>query len=522
MTDQLLLIDLSSLAHPIWHMSGKEPDPNHVSTQVVARVRALASAHPHAAVCCDAGKSFRCDIDPSYKANRPESLAPLQHQITLAAEALKSDGFPVWRVPGFEADDLIASAAHQCLLIPDTTVLIASADKDLLQLVNDRVTAKSLTNGAILDEAAVIEKFKVRPDQMLDYLSLVGDVSDNVKGAAGIGGVRAAALLKEFDSLDGVYMAIDAGATPTITPAQRTSLQEFRWRRATVRALIALRSDVEIPFAEVAAERVPVEVAMDAALNDNGENGESAQYFYDAQRTSQMAPERELTQEQATDALGDAARKVSERIQPSEIEQRILDAATAGAVAGRAAERMRFEPRTELVASAPVSWDQQLEPRTMQDAITLAKHMHDSRLFSAYGTAQAVLSTILAGRELGMPAMASLRAFHIIEGKPQLSADSIAALVLKSGKAKYFKPVERSATAATFRTLRIGEDEEPFTFIYTLEEARQAWKRDQKAWDASGWGKNPADMLVARCKAKLARLVYPDVVAGLYDPSEVE
>ena len=100
--------------------------------------------------------------------------------------------------------------------------------------------------------------------------------------------------------------------------------------------------------------------------------------------------------------------------------------------------------------------------------------------------------------------------------------DLIAGQVLSSSKAKYFKPVSRSATSATFKTLRVGEDEEPFELTYTIEEARLAWKKDQKAWDASGWGKNPADMLVARCKSKLARLVYPDVVSGLYAPEEVE
>ena len=77
-------------------------------------MRLLAADHPHTAICCDSPSSFRKELDPTYKANRPPAEAPLHHQIDLACEALAADGFPVWRVPGFEGDDLIASAVH-CL-----------------------------------------------------------------------------------------------------------------------------------------------------------------------------------------------------------------------------------------------------------------------------------------------------------------------------------------------------------------------------------------------------------------------
>ena len=83
------------------------------------------------------------------------------------------------------------------------------------------------------------------------------------------------------------------------------------------------------------------------------------------------------------------------------------------------------------VEPAPAEWDRCLEPRCMEDAVRLAQRMHDSRMFSAYGTPQAVLSTVLLGRELGMPAMAALRSVHVIEGKHSLSADLMVALVLE-------------------------------------------------------------------------------------------
>ena len=93
----------------------------------------------------------------------------------------------------------------------------------------------------------------------------------------------------------------------------------------------------------------------------------------------------------------------------------------------------------EVVEPAPPEWERGLEPRSMDDARQLAKWMHESRMFSAYGTPQAVLSTMLLGRELGMPAMAALRSVHVIEGKHSLSADLMVALVLKSGMAEYFQ-----------------------------------------------------------------------------------
>ena len=95
---------------------------------------------------------------------------------------------------------------------------------------------------------------------------------------------------------------------------------------------------------------------------------------------------------------------------------------------------------------APAEWERGLEPRTMNEACLLAKRMHESRMFSAYGTPQAVLSTVLLGRELGMPAMASLRSVHVIEGKHSLSADLMVALVLKSGLAEYFQMLESTDT----------------------------------------------------------------------------
>lgn len=476
---EVVLIDLSSIAYPIWHMSQADPDPNKACQSIVARVRALANDHPHVAICCDSGRSFRHDVSGAYKANRPEHEATLHHQITLAKEQLAGDGFPIWSVRSFEADDLIATATITALGEPDVTVLIVSADKDLLQLVSPRVKAKSVRDGSILDAAAVADKFGVQPGQIRDYLTLVGDKSDNIRGAAGIGEKKAAALLATFGSLDAVYAGL-ADGTAAVADSIRKSLLDFQPHLETTRQLVTLRTDVDLPFDEIAAARVPKEIATFTPMEEDAD----------------MEPE--------TPAFA----MTTENQPPAEVP-----APTGLTLASSVPE----------VFSAPAEWERQLDPRSLKDARIVAKDLFESRMFSAYGMPQGVLSTIMVGRELGLPAMASLRSIHVIEGKHSLAASLMVALVLKSGLAEYFEPIAFSADEATYETHRKGA-RNPVRLTHTLAMAQQAWPK-KKDWDlafqASGWGRNPTDMLVARATSRLARMVYPDLLAGLYTPEEL-
>jgi hypothetical protein len=177
--------------------------------------------------------------------------------------------------------------------------------------------------------------------------------------------------------------------------------------------------------------------------------------------------------------------------------------------------------REAEVLPAPAEWERGLDPRSMREARILSQDMAASRMFSAYGNPQAVLSTVMLGRELGLPAMASLRSVHIIEGKHTLAASLMVAIVLKSGLAEYFEPLSFSETEATYETKRKGA-RNPITLTHTIEMARKAWKKDENAWNKSGWGTVPTDMLVARATARLARMVYPDILAGLYTPEELD
>ena len=483
---EIVLIDLSSIAYPIYLTTQADPDPNKASQQIVARVRDLVNGHPHAAVCCDSGRSFRHELTGTYKANRPEKQAPLYHQITLACEALQADGFPVWSVKGFEADDIIAAATMRALALPDLTVLIVTSDKDLLQLVGPRVRAKSARDGAIADEATVLTKLGVKPSQVRDFLTLVGDASDNIKGATGIGPKRACELLATFETLDAVYVALEQ-KTAKLPNAVENSLVEFQSQMPMTRTLVTLRTDVDIPFDEIVAERV----AKTEAFADMDVEGDDVAESEPAHATTNAAPAVPSTS--TTDPA------------PAAPPETGLVAVTQG----------------EIV---PVDYERQLDPRSMKDARILAKDMYESRMFSAYGTPQAVLSTVMVGRELGLPAMASLRGVHVIEGKHALSASLMVALVLKSGMAEYFEPISFDDKQATFETHRKGA-RNPVRLTHTIEMARQAWPKSKADWEkafvASGWGRVPTDMLVARATSRLARMVFPDLLAGLYTPEEL-
>lgn len=525
--NEILLIDFGSIGFPIWAQNANDPNPDMTSRKIIERVRALATLHPHAAVCCDSGPSFRKELSPEYKANRPDKDAALLHQYRLAQQQLEQDGFPIWSARGFEADDIIATATLRALTsTPPMTVLIASADKDLLQLVSPTVRVKSVNNDTLYDENEVIKKFNVRPDQVRDFLTLVGDTSDNVKGARGIGAKRAAELLARFNSLEQLYAEMtELGAGGLgLPPAITLAIQEFREQWPKTAELITLRFDVPISFEEITAVRVEKAIAdhgtvMDAAaFEDDGLDAAIAPL--------EEAPAAVVTPEpvaaspvQAPPTPTPAPPVVPPPTRPVEAVQTVKETP----LAPKSAPPATPPPSQALARRKPVEaelvttdYERQLDPRSLPQAVALAATMFQSKMFTGYGNDAAVLSTIMLGRELGIPAMGSLRQIHIIEGKHSLSAQLMVALVMRSGQAEYFEPVSFSLEEATFVTKRKGARNE-VTLQYTVKHAQLAGlvKKD------SNWEKRPEEMCIARAQARLCRLVYPDIIGGLYTPDEL-
>ena len=167
----------------------------------------LANAKPKDSFVCvfDASRiSFRQDIYPAYKANRSETPADLITQSELIRIGVHEMGVPVLCIPGVEADDVIATLARQNCHRTNATRIITS-DKDLMQLVSDCVFLYDGMKSREIREPDVLEKFGVKPNQVIDVQSLMGDSSDNVPGVPGIGPKKAAELINQFGSLDTLY-----------------------------------------------------------------------------------------------------------------------------------------------------------------------------------------------------------------------------------------------------------------------------------------------------------------------------
>ncbi|MFM9196327.1 MAG: 5'-3' exonuclease H3TH domain-containing protein, partial [Planctomycetia bacterium] len=147
------------------------------------------------------GPTFRHERFEAYKATRAEMPADLVPQIPLIRRLLDVCGIPCLEQPGFEADDLLATLAVRTVAAGGECV-IATSDKDARQLLGDHVRLLNLRNNAVLGPAELLAEWGIRPDQVVDFLSLVGDAVDNVPGIPGIGPKIASELLKTYGTLD--------------------------------------------------------------------------------------------------------------------------------------------------------------------------------------------------------------------------------------------------------------------------------------------------------------------------------
>src|ERR1044071_5793407 len=207
----MFLIDGSSQMYRAYHafrgrgLSNQEGQTTHAVYVFVTMLRKLiADHHPtYLAASFDlAGPTFRDDIAADYKATRSAMPDDLAEQINWVHEACEAMGVPIMTARGYEADDVIGTAALRALGA-GFNVAIVSIDKDFFQLVPEGIRIYDpREEGAWFDEAGVVEKFGVKPSQVVDVLALVGDTSDNVAGVPGIGKKGAIDLVTTFGSLD--------------------------------------------------------------------------------------------------------------------------------------------------------------------------------------------------------------------------------------------------------------------------------------------------------------------------------
>jgi DNA polymerase-1 len=209
-------------------------------------IKLLGDHHPDAvAVAWDVSRqTFRSVEYPKYKAQREAAPDAFKSQLPLINEVLTSLGMAQLRLEGYEADDLIASIG-EIARRESWQVLLVTGDRDAFQLIDDHLrvlyTRRGITDVVVADEAYVIERYGIRPDQYVEYAALRGDTSDNLPGVPGVGEKTASKLVADYGRLEGIYDALDE-----LTPKLRQNLAEHRQQVFLNRKLMELVRDLDL------------------------------------------------------------------------------------------------------------------------------------------------------------------------------------------------------------------------------------------------------------------------------------
>lgn len=498
----LLLIDLSSIYHPIWHAMPPDEPASAPHDATVRRVRAMAERVDHVAVCCDAPTNWRKAEYPEYKAQRAARPAEMFIQLERAIDTLKRDGFHVLKVDGYEADDLVATLVEQASREQDVSVTIATADKDLAQLLRysgvciqpTRLDAEGKVP-AVVTRSEIEAKFGVKVEQLGDWLALCGDASDNIPGVPKIGAKTATALLVAYGSLD-LVLAAARHDDPEMKPALKRQLVDFEAQARLSRRLVELRIDAAVTLADAMKPRVTKSLVNRTVTEEVPEPEEWNHMNVENEETANTQPAP--APEPARLALVEA--QPEPEPPPARVPQ---------------VQRPKPEETTAMVRVEPGTdaWALALEPQGMRQANWLAEQLFNSRFFG-FSNPEATLSALMLVRSLGLPAMA-IRNVHVIKGKLALHASMIVGLCLKSGLCEYFDVIETTHQKAVFETKRKGRP--PVRLEYTIDDARMAGLAKQDG----AWTKTPRTMLRHRCATELARMVFPDICSGTYSPEEL-
>ncbi|RUO56716.1 DNA polymerase I [Pseudidiomarina homiensis] len=232
------------------HITTSAGEPTGAIFGVVNMLRSLIKKyHPsHMAVVFDAkGKTFRNDMYEEYKANRPPMPDDLRSQIAPLHAIVKALGLPLLCIDEVEADDVIGTLARQAGDQGRFT-LISTGDKDMAQLVNEHVMLINTMTNTLLDDAGVKDKFGVEPGQIIDYLALMGDSSDNIPGLRKVGEKTALAMLQGMQSIDAMYDAPEKVAELGFRGAKTMpeKLREHKDILLLSRELATIKLDVDL------------------------------------------------------------------------------------------------------------------------------------------------------------------------------------------------------------------------------------------------------------------------------------
>jgi 5'-3' exonuclease len=500
---KIIIFDLGIFWRYMLGAAGKDPDA--AFNQMLALVKRLSVGFDRIIIAADSGKSFRARIDPKYKANRPARLPWQYEQLRRLKERLVLDGCHLFEAPEWtgagERYWLAGNATETVFLEADDVmrtvcewarerrfpVRIVTSDKDLLQLVDDEagIEVQRPETGDILRADDVISKLGIPPAKVVQWLALAGDDSDNFKPYPGVGDKTAIGWLRQWDTAVTVVEELlkrDGEGKPLVAGAKEDKVRVGGLEPALRGVDLATLRAVPMNCNAILEKREPKPIT-------------EATWSAEERKPPSSPPAS------SSPPSGPRATEPAAKTPPNE-----PPAAQSAALAVRQSTDFRIE----------------LEPRTPEQAFTMAKHLANSRLF-ALETTEQVFAAMLMARSLGVDIITILRGVHVIEGRLALHASLITALVIRSGKADYFRLVKSTDEEAVYKTHRKDDpDPEPTVFRFTIEEAQRAnytYVREGKR--GGNWQKIPRTMLRHRCATELARAVYPDVVMCLYTPDEL-
>jgi DNA polymerase-1 len=271
---KLVLIDGNAILHRAYHalppLTTKHGDPiNAVYGLISMLLKIIQDLKPtHIIIAFDRPeKTFRQEEFPAYQSHRPEMEDNLSSQLSKARDVMEAFGIPIYSKAGYEADDVIGTIAEKAVKMtndklqmtnekgseaskmrhPVDEVVIVTGDRDILQLVNEKVKVYmpviGLSEGKLLGINDVKEKMGCTPEQIIDYKALVGDASDNYPGVPGIGPKTANNLLEKYGSFDNIYKHLDE-----ISPSIKNKLEKGKESGELSKHLATIVREVEVPL----------------------------------------------------------------------------------------------------------------------------------------------------------------------------------------------------------------------------------------------------------------------------------
>jgi 5'-3' exonuclease len=481
----IALVDISYLFKRNYMGMGRDAAPGDAAQKTLDELAGVRESVDHVIICADAPPYRRKDIFPEYKAQRERPPEEELAQKRWLLDRIEKDGYSVARAKGYEADDVIATLCADLSWCGD--VRIVGSDKDVAQCVGNgvRMFVPPVGDrpGEIRDSTAIKAKYGVDPSDMPLWLALCGDKSDNIPGVPGIGPKKAAQLIADCKSLNGIAEALATASGEGEELSAMWMALAAHWEKLVMSLkLTQLELDAPVNVDELLKKREPVRLVKEEEVEEPTE----AEFIPMSPPPPAGTPMPEM----------------------------------------KAPERAKSEPppAPKTAALAKVSHGEvtaDLQPCDLASAKSIATWVHNGRLYPQFVSPEAIFTIILRGKELGLGVTTSLAGFHIVEGRPTASADLIRSLAERDPDCEYFYCVENTATSATWET-KHKKHPKPTRYTYTLKEAEDAGlTRPTRSGKPSPWQSRPRDMVTKTAGAKLARLVYPRAVLGLYDADEM-